>query len=85
MENISKFFGIFKNKAVEHIHNRSVICEAFKKLLDQDMQAEDITIKDGVIKIKGSQGLKNEIYIKKKPLLDYIQGRAVNFKPIDIQ
>ena len=85
MENISKFFGIFKNKAVEHIHNRMVICEAVQKVTGQEIRPEDITLKNGVVQIRGSQGLKNEIFIKKKALLDTIAGKALNFKPLDIK
>lgn len=85
MENISKFFGIFKNKAVEHIHNRMMICEAVKTVTGQEITPEDITLKNGTIQIRGSQGLKNEIFIKKRALLDFIGGRALNFKPIDIK
>lgn len=85
MENISKFFGIFKNKAVEHIQNRMVICDAVKTIAGQDITPENITIKNHVIQIKGSQGLKNEIFIKKNALMSFINKRAPNFKVVDIK
>ena len=62
-----------------------VVCDAFKSILKQDIQPEDITVKHFVVSVRGSQGLKNEMFIKKKALLDYIARKAINFKVTDIK
>ena len=73
MKEISVFLNKFKNVAVKEIKKRDTICSIILKITKQDIDIKDISIKNGIIIIKGNQGLKSEIFLKKNSILKTIK------------
>ncbi len=84
MKSIGLFFDKFKNTALKEIKKREVICGAIYEATGSKIEEKDISIKDCVITISGSQGLKSELFMKKKVILDQISKRSPE-KIIDIR
>ncbi len=84
MKGISIFFDKFRGVALKELHKREVICKSIEKITKQSIDMKDITIKDGLISIKGNQGLKSEIFLKKKTILEKI-SKDIDIKILDIK
>jgi hypothetical protein len=72
MREISNFFAKFKGVAVKELAKREGIQVSIKKITKQDIILKDITIKEGIITIKGNSSFKSEIFLKKRQVLDLI-------------
>ena len=83
MKRIGGFFEKFKGVALKELHKREMIQISIKKITKQDIEIKDIGIREGVITIKGNQGLKSEIFLKKKVILDLIsKNTSITFSEI---
>ncbi len=84
MKSVASFFDKFKNTALKEIKKRESICQAIFEATNYKIEERDITIRDCVITIKGNQGLKSELFMKKKAILNSISKR-VSEKIVDIK
>ena len=84
MQEIGKFFNKFNNSALKELNKREVICEILHKITQQKIEIGDISIRNATIFIKSNHGLKSEIFLKKKALLDAISNK-IKDKIIDIK
>ena len=84
MKSVGLFFDKFKNTALKEIKKRESICQAIFEATNCKIEERDIAIRDCVVTIKGNQGLKSELFMKKKIILDSISKR-VSEKIIDIK
>ncbi len=84
MKEISKFFDKFRSVAVKELKKRETLCVIIYKFTKQNIDIKDITIKNSIISIKGSQGLKSEIFLKKSKILEQIL-KETNIKIVDIK
>ena len=82
MQNISHLFDRFKNVAVKEIQKRTFVSEIIKKEIGQEIPIEDISFREGIIRIKSSSIVKNQIFIKKAVLLALISKKI---EIVDIQ
>lgn len=85
MEGIGKFFDKFKGVAVRELYKREVICAAIGEATRQKIEVSDISIKNGVITLKGSHIFKSEVFLKKKQILDLISRKLQKEKFLDIK
>ncbi len=83
MKGISIFFDKFNNIALKELKKREIICQAIYKSTKQIIELEEISIKEGVVSVKGDQGLKSEIFLKKKSIIDILLKS--NIKIVDIK
>ena len=82
MKEISEFFGKFRNVALKELNKREVICSVIEKVVHQKIEINDIELKNGTIVIRGNQGLKSEIFLKKKTILDMFAKNNINIVDI---
>ncbi len=85
MKNIGGFFDKFKSKVAGEVQNRVAVIEAIKKHTGEELKMGDITLSVGVVRIKGGQGLKNEIFIKKSLILKDINSKTKALQISDIR
>lgn len=85
MKKIGLFFDKFNSKALIEIRKREVICNIIKKIIGDDIPIQNISFSNRTLKIKGSSGLKNQILIKKKVILDLLKKEISSIKIEDIQ
>ncbi len=83
MKEIGQFFNKFNSVAIIEIKKRELICDIIKKVIKQEINIEDISFSNRVIKIKGSPVFKSQILIKKDILIKKISEKIPNF--IDIK
>ncbi len=83
MKEISNFFDKFNNVALKELKKRELICNAVEKVTKHKIEIKDISIKDGSITIKGNHGLKSEIFLKKRAIIDLLLNG--NIKVFDIK
>lgn len=84
MKEISSFFDKFKNIALKEISKREAICSSIEKITKLKVEIKDISIRDGVVSLKGGSLLKSEVFLKKKQILDLI-AKKTNTKIVDIR
>lgn len=84
MKGISIFFDKFKNTALKELNKREVIINSIYKITKNKIDIKNISIKNGVVLIKGNQGLKSELFLKKDMILDQIK-KDTDIKVIDIK
>lgn len=85
MKSIGGFFDKFNNKITRQVQNLSLIIETIKKHTGIDIELKQISISNGVLKIKTSSLEKNEIFIKKQRILGELEGKLHGLKLRDIQ
>lgn len=78
MKSAGSFFDKFKNLALQELHKREVVSGAIFEITRQNIDIKDISIKNRTVYVKCDQGLKSEIFIKKKSIINLI------FKEINI-
>lgn len=83
MKGISSFFDKFKNVALKELQKREVIVDIILKTTKQPIAIEDIVFREGLVTIKGNQGMKSEIFLKKKLILEAIAKKGIRI--IDIK
>lgn len=83
MKEISSFFDKFKNTALKELNKREIIISSIYKATKQSIDIKDISIKQGILYIKGDQGLKSEIFLKKNAILSAINKGSI--KIVDIK
>ncbi|MEK7463736.1 MAG: hypothetical protein AAB610_01285 [Patescibacteria group bacterium] len=84
MKSIGLFFDKFKNSALKEIKKREAICSAIYEATGCKVEEKDISIKDCVIRINGSQSFKSELFMKKKIIIDLI-SKKIPEKVVDIR
>lgn len=85
MKEIGKFFDKFNNSAVQKIQKITIVSKVIFDFTGYEIPIENISFGNKFIKIIASTGLKSEIYIKKKVILDKISKELPNIKIIDIK
>lgn len=85
MKGVGEFFQKFNNSAVQEIQKRTIVSDLIYKFTKQKIPIESISFSNKVIKIIGQQGLKSEIYIKKKLILEGVCKELPNLKVTDIK
>jgi hypothetical protein len=85
MENIGSLFEKFKGKFAKHISNLSIATEVIKKFTGITYNIKDISISNGVLRIKSTQAEKNEIYIKQHKITQEINRKIVGTKIQEIK
>ena len=85
MKEIGKFFDKFKNSAIQKTQKITIISKVIFDFTRHEIPIENISFGNKFIKITASTGLKSEIYIKKKLILDKISKELPNIKIIDIK
>jgi len=85
MKSISGFFDKFKNKAVLDVKRYLVVIETIKKYTNIELDIKDVSISKGVITLKTSSSMKNEIFIKKQIILNEISKKINHKKIFDIK
>jgi len=83
MKEISSFFDKFKNTALKELNKREIIISSIYKATKQSIDIKDISIKEGILYIKSDQGLKSEIFLKKREILTLINKGSI--KIVDIK
>ena len=84
MKNIGGFFEKFNNKLGKQIYNLDLIVEVIRKNTGIFIDMSDVSVKNGVLRIKGSSLMKNEIYIKKVRILKELEEKLRGQKISDI-
>ncbi|HBM46156.1 MAG: hypothetical protein UT05_C0003G0072 [Parcubacteria group bacterium GW2011_GWF2_38_76] len=75
MQSISFFLDRFKKFSRPDIQIRESVSKAIKSEIGADVPEKDISVKEGVVYIKTHNSiLKNELFLKKKNILDTIQN-----------
>lgn len=82
MKGISGFFDKFKNVALKELKKREVIISTIASATGHTLDMKDISIKNEIILIQGSQALKSEIFLKKKKILERISSEGLSFVDI---
>lgn len=85
MKGIGTFFEKFKSSAVKEIKKRVAISNILKKEIGEEIPIENISISNGVIKIKSSSMIKSQIFIKKIAILRVISTTLQGLFVKDIQ
>lgn len=84
MKSVGSFFDKFKNTALKEIKKRESICQAIYEATGCKIEERDISIRECVITIKGNQGLKSELFMKKKTILEFL-SKKISEKIVDIK
>lgn len=84
MKGIKGFFEKFNNKASKQVAQYMAVSNSVKDNTGIEIEMKDISISDGTVKIKSSQALKNEIYIKKQKILSDIKKYQLDTPITDI-
>lgn len=71
MFNINQFLEKFKQFGNNEIVLRQTVKQGIFEIVGVEIDPKTISYKNTIITIKGSSLLKNEIFMKKKALLDY--------------
>lgn len=79
MFGLSKFFGNIQNAFTKEFVFRNKIKEIVKEVTGLEFKIEDISQKDGVVKIKNQNpAILSVIFIKKPKLLNLAKERGLN-------
>ncbi len=83
MKEISNFFDKFKNNALKELNKRDSIVSIINKYTKAGIEIKDIVIKNSVITVKANSSLKNEIFLKKKTIIEKLKS-DISLTIIDI-
>jgi hypothetical protein len=72
MKGINHLFESIKSKTIQEVKRRSYISQLIKKEIGQEIPIENIHFKEGVLFIKTSSVIQNQIFIKKKHLISLV-------------
>ena len=72
MKGINHLFECIKSKTIQEVKKRSYISQLIKKEIGQEIPIENIHFKDGILFIKTSSIIQNQIFIKKKHLISLV-------------
>jgi hypothetical protein len=81
MKGINHLFEKVKSSAVREVQKRSLVSELIKKEVGQEVPIENISFKEGVLFIKTSSIIKNQIFIKKNKLISLV-SKKINITDI---
>lgn len=84
MQKLDGFFDKFNNKIAREVNNLLLVVESIKRHTGITIEIKNISLSNGILKIKTSQIQKNEIFIKKTKILkdlEKLNGRVV----LDVQ
>lgn len=84
MQNIGAFFERFKNRAAQEVMALSFIIDVVKKHSGITLELKDISLSNGILRLKLSSLQKNVIYIKKAQILKDLE-KLPDKKVSDIQ
>jgi len=80
MFNIAQYLEKFKQLSVSRNFLRDSVVEAIKEVCKIEINSKNIDFKDGILRIKEKPIIKNEIFLKKNKILDFlntkIQGKV---------
>ncbi len=85
MNNILDSLNKFKELLNAPKIKKQKILEIINKESNLNLTEENITIDKRIIYIKGSPILKNNIFMKKKGILESLKGEMKELAPIDIR
>lgn len=85
MEKVGGFFDRFKGKVAEQVQSIFIVGEIIKKHTKIELEMKQISISNGILRLKISPLQKNVIFIKKTTLLKEIQEKIRVPKIRDIQ
>jgi hypothetical protein len=69
MKSVGGFFDKFNSKITKQVRNLVFVIETIKKHTGIDVEMKDISISNGILRIKASPVQKNEIFMKKPKIL----------------
>jgi uncharacterized protein (UPF0210 family) len=84
MQRVGGFFEKFNSKITKQVQNLAFICETIKKHTGIEVEMKQISISNGILKIKTSSLEKNEIFIKKSRILKELEGKLHSLTLRDI-
>jgi hypothetical protein len=82
---INNFLDKFKNLIFQDSITKDIIKKYVKTHTSFELDLNSISHKNGIIFIKGSPILRNEIFLKKKIILENINKEILNIKFLDIK
>ena len=74
MQKIDAFFDRIRNLIKDDSSVKALIADIFQTKYKLLVSAEDVTLKEGIIFIKGRPALKNEISLRKRMILEDIKN-----------
>lgn len=77
MFNISEYLKKFENLGLGERLLKEAIRTSVKEVMKFDLDAKDITLKNGEVTFKVSPAMKNAIYIKKAAILKRMEENGV--------
>lgn len=73
MRSIAEFFAKIQNRQAQELFGRKFVADAIQKVLNMEIKAENITLKNGKATISGlSSTAKSQFFIKKNAILKEI-------------
>ncbi len=85
MKSLGGFFEKFTSKIAKQIQSLDAVVFAIKKHTGITVDIKDISIRNGILRIKGTSLMKNELFIKKVRILKELEGSLQTLKISDIQ
>jgi hypothetical protein len=85
MKNIGGFFDKFNNKITRQVQNLDFIVQVIKKHTGISVEMGDLQISQGILRVKGTSLMRNEIFIKKTRILKDLEGKLLGLKVTDIK
>lgn len=73
---LNSFFSRFKHITPPDESVRKGVCEFILKEMNIETPLKDVSVKNGVIYIKTKPIIKNEVFMKKKKLLLFVQEKT---------
>lgn len=85
-ENIGRFLDRFSNISPPKKFIQEETAKAVKSIVNIEINPDEIEERGGVVYIKTkNSSLKNEIFLKKEKILNYLKERAGSRAPIDLR
>ncbi len=85
MKSLGGFFDKFNSKITTQIHNLDVVIEVIKKHTGITLELKDISMRNGMLRVKGTSLQKNEIFMKKIRIVKELESKLQSLRISDIQ
>lgn len=76
MFNISDYLGKFKNLGQGEKQLKEIVSGVLKEIVGVDILPANISVKNGIVGLKTTPGIKGAIFIKKEEILARIKGKT---------
>ncbi len=76
MFNIGEYLNKFKKISENRDFLRKAVSEAVKNICGIDIDPEDIDVRDGIARIRSKPIIKNEIFLKKNKIMDFLKNKT---------